>query len=134
MEKAWEATENSYAPYSRFRVGCAVLLESGEIILGSNQENRAYPSGLCAERNALFHIGAMGKAPGIRKIAIRAGSDRKIIDEPAMPCGGCRQVMVEYEQQCDTVFVVLSQGAIGPIMRVEGAQDTLMPFSFDLDF
>lgn len=134
LEKAWEATENAYAPYSQFRVGCAVLLEGGEIILGNNQENRAYPSGLCAERTALFHIGATGKAKQILKIAIRARSERVPISEPAMPCGGCRQVMVEYEQICDRNFVVLSQGETGPIIRVDSVREALMPFSFDIEF
>ncbi len=134
LEKALEATANAYAPHSQFRVGCAVLLDDGEIILGNNQENRAYPSGLCAERTALFHIGAMGKAGKIRTIAIRARSERTAIDEPAMPCGACRQVMVEYEKQAGTPFVILSQGETGPILRLESVQDSLIPFSFDLEF
>jgi cytidine deaminase len=134
LEKALEATNLAYAPHSQFRVGCAVLLDDGEIILGNNQENRAYPSGLCAERTALFHIGATGKAHKIRKIAIRARSERTSIDEPAMPCGGCRQVMVEYEKQAGQHFVVLSQGATGPILRLESVQDSLIPFSFDIEF
>lgn len=134
LEKALEATAMAYAPHSQFRVGCAVLLDDGEIILGNNQENRAYPSGLCAERTALFYIGSMGKADKIRKIAIRARSERITIDEPAMPCGACRQVMVEYEKQAGNAFVVLSQGETGPILRLESVQDSLIPFSFDIAF
>ena len=107
LASAMEATEAAYAPFSEFRVGCAVLLDSGEIILGNNQENRAYPSGLCAERTALFFIGSQSKGKLIRKIAIRVRSDRKTIQTPAMPCGACRQVMVEYEQMADLPFVVL---------------------------
>ncbi|MCB0839657.1 MAG: cytidine deaminase [Bacteroidia bacterium] len=134
LASAMEATEAAYAPFSEFRVGCAVLLDSGEIILGNNQENRAYPSGLCAERTALFFIGSQSKGKLIRKIAIRVRSDRKTIQTPAMPCGACRQVMVEYEQMADLPFVVLSQGAEGNIMRMEGVRNNLLPFSFDIDF
>ena len=134
LASAMEATEAAYAPFSEFRVGCAVLLDSGEIILGNNQENRAYPSGLCAERTALFFIGSQNKGKLIRKIAIRVRSDRKTIQTPAMPCGACRQVMVEYEQMADLPFVVLSQGAEGNIMRMEGVRNNLLPFSFDIDF
>ena len=97
LKKALEATDKAYAPYSEFRVGCAILLENGEIVLGNNQENRAYPSGLCAERTALYFVGSQDKGQLVRKIAIRVRSDRKTIDTPAMPCGGCRQAMVEYE-------------------------------------
>lgn len=134
LEKALEATDLAYAPHSQFRVGCAVLLEGGEIVLGNNQENRAYPSGLCAERTALFHIGVMGHAGKIQKIAIRARSERTHIGEPALPCGACRQVMVEYEKQAGKAFWVLSQGETGPIIRMESVQNSLIPFSFDIDF
>ena len=134
LAQALVATENAYAPFSSFLVGCAVLLENGEIHLGNNQENRAFPSGICAERNALFHIGALGKGTEIRKIAIRAISEKKLIDVPVMPCGACRQVMVEYEQIAQLPFVILTQGASGSIIRMEGVQDSLMPFSFDVDF
>lgn len=134
LEAALEATDLAYAPFSGFRVGCAVLLEDGAIITGNNQENRAYPSGICAERTALFHIGSLGKGAMIRKIAIRARSDKKEITVPAMPCGGCRQVMVEYEQMAEKPFVILTQGASGDILRMEGVQNSLMPFSFDIEF
>lgn len=134
LRAALEATDNAYAPYSSFRVGAAVMLADGTIIKGNNQENRAYPSGLCAERTALFHVGTLGKGAEIRKIAIRARSDRKTIDTAAMPCGGCRQVMVEYEQMAGQPFVILTQGETGDILRMEGVQDSLMPFSFDIDF
>jgi len=134
LEQALAATATAYSPYSRFKVGCAVLLENGEIVLGSNQENRSFPSGLCAERTALFHIGAAGKAHLIRKIAIRATSEHLAVDEPVFPCGGCRQVMVQYEELAGQPLLVLAQGATGEILRLEGIKSTLMPFSFDFDF
>ena len=134
LEKAFEATAKAYAPHSQFHVGCALLMNDGSVILGNNQENIAYPSGLCAERVALFHAGALGKGDQIRKIAIRASSERKPINSPAMPCGGCRQVMVEYEQMNAEPFILLSQGESGEILRLVGVQQNLMPLHFDVDF
>ncbi len=133
LKKAWEATEHAYAPFSGFRVGCAVSLVDGSVLLGNNQENRAYPSGLCAERTALFHLGAMGKAKELRKMAIRARSERHPVSRPAMPCGACRQVMAEYEDLAEAHIVVLMQGETGDILRVEGVSASLLPFPFDLE-
>ncbi|MEL6251098.1 MAG: cytidine deaminase [Bacteroidota bacterium] len=131
---ARKACDYAYAPFSRFKVGAAVLLEGGEIVLGSNQENKAFPSGLCAERVALFAIGAAGKGAKIRKLAIRATSELTKVDAPAMPCGACRQVMLEYEQMTDHNMVVLMQGEEGEILRVEGVANSLLPFHFDTKF
>ncbi len=134
LESAAEATLLAHAPYSQFRVGCALLLADGEIIQGNNQENAAFPSGLCAERIALFTAGSAGKAGLVRKIAIRAFSDRMTITQPPMSCGGCRQVMVEYEKAGGSPWVVLFQGAVGPVLRLEGVAQSLMPFRFEGDF
>jgi cytidine deaminase len=129
MRRAHEATKGSYAPYSRFHVGAAVRLANGEIVVGNNIENAAYPSGLCAERVALF--GAMAKYPGvaIEALALTAHSLLKQIGEPVAPCGSCRQVMVEVEQVSKHPLRVLSQGETGPIMVFEGVE-SLMPFIF----
>ena len=97
LKSAFQATEQSYSPHSEFKVGCSILLADNSIINGNNQENSAFPSGLCAERTALFNAGSQGKGNQIRKIAIRARSGRKLIESPATPCGACRQVMLEYE-------------------------------------
>ena len=134
LERAFQSCDLAYAPFSRFRVGVAVLLEDGEIVLGNNQENKAFPSGLCAERVALFAIGAAGKGAKIRKLAIRAISELNKVDAPAMPCGACRQVMLEYEQMTDHNMVVLMQGEEGDILRVEGVANSLLPFHFDTKF
>ncbi|HIE73015.1 MAG TPA: cytidine deaminase, partial [Flavobacteriales bacterium] len=93
------AFSNAYAPYSGFLVGASVLLENGEIINGSNQENAAYPSGLCAERVALFYAGAKYPEVAIKTIAISAKSKTFEIDDVVSPCGACRQVMAEYQQK-----------------------------------
>lgn len=134
LQAAWEATAKAYAPFSHFHVGCALQLHNGEIITGNNQENLAFPSGICAERTALFYAGSQGKGPEVRKIAVRAYSERKPVNVPVMPCGACRQVMVEYENMAQRPFVILSQGASGQIMRMEGVKATLMPFNFEVEF
>ncbi|MDP5172783.1 MAG: cytidine deaminase [Bacteroidia bacterium] len=133
LEKAWEATDHAYAPFSEFKVGCAISLVDGEIVLGNNQENRAYPSGLCAERTAMFFIGAQGRGADIRKLAVRARSLKNPVTRPVMPCGACRQVMLEYEEMAEAHFVILMQGETGSILRMESVKGTLLPFPFDLD-
>lgn len=129
MHKAHEATQNAYAPYSKFRVGAAVRMANGEIVAGNNIENAAYPSGLCAERVAIF--GAMAKFPGmaIEALAVTAHSSSKLITEPVAPCGACRQVMVEAEQVSKRPLRIMCQGETGPIMVFDGIE-SLMPFIF----
>lgn len=129
LSMAIEASKNAYAPYSEFRVGAAVLLENGEIVIGNNQENAAYPSGLCAERVAMFYASA--KFPGIpfKAIAITANSDKTEIINPVSPCGGCRQVMVEYEILSKNPIKVILAGKSGPIFIIDSVTD-LLPFSF----
>ena len=129
MRLAHEATNNSYAPYSKFHVGAAVRLANGEVVTGNNIENAAYPSGLCAERVAMF--AAMARYPGvaIEALAITAHSGSCQINEPIAPCGACRQVMVEVEQVSKRPLRVMCQGETGPIMAFDGVE-TLMPFVF----
>ncbi len=134
LEQALKAAEQAHAPFSGYHVGCALLLKGGEIILGNNQENVAYPSGICAERTALFATGAAGKIPLVQKIAIRSYSVNTQVSSPPASCGACRQVMVEYERQAGHPFVVLTQGAEGGIMRLEGVKNCLMPFAFEGKF
>ena len=97
MKRAIEARKNAYSPYSNFTVGAAVLLENDKIVLGNNQENAAYPSGLCAERVAVFYAGANYPGIKIKAIAITATSINYKVDTPAAPCGNCRQAISEYE-------------------------------------
>ena len=129
MRRAHEATRSAYAPYSKFNVGAAVRLANGEIVTGNNIENAAYPSGLCAERVAMF--AAMAKYPGVpfESLAVTAHSQTKLIAEPVAPCGACRQVMVEVEQLSKRPLRVMCQGQEGPIMVFEGIE-SLMPFIF----
>ena len=129
MRRAHEAARNAYAPYSNFNVGAAVRLANGDIVVGNNIENAAYPSGLCAERVAMF--GAMARYPGvpIEALALTAYSDTQSVNEPVAPCGACRQVMVEVEQVSKRPLRVLCQGDTGPVMVFDGIE-SLMPFVF----
>ena len=96
-DAAIEAVALSYAPYSNFNVGAAVMFEDGEIVKGANQENAAYPSGLCAERTALFYASASRPDKAMIAIAIAAGQNGHLCESPATPCGACRQVMAQYQ-------------------------------------
>ena len=129
LHNAHEATRNAYAPYSRFRVGAAVRMANGEIVTGSNIENAAYPSGLCAERVALFAAQAKYPDVPVLAVAVVAHSGSKVIAEPAAPCGACRQVMAEVERLSKRPLRVLCQGETGPVVAFDGIE-SLMPFVF----
>ncbi|HEU4497557.1 MAG TPA: cytidine deaminase [Flavobacterium sp.] len=133
MDQAIEIRKNAYAPYSKFRVGAAVLLENGKIILGSNQENAAYPSGLCAERVAIFQAGAIYPGLKILKVAISAASDEKTVATPIPPCGGCRQAIAEYEFKQDFPIEIYFMGETGAICKSDSLKN-LLPFSFGKNF
>ena len=129
MQKAVEIRKKAYAPYSKFRVGAAILLENGEIVEGSNQENAAYPSGLCAERVALFYAGAKYPGTKILKIAISATSDNFVSSKPIPPCGSCRQSISEYELNQKTPIALFFMGEEGAIIQAHSISD-LLPLSF----
>lgn len=131
--EAHQATSRAYAPYSRFRVGAAVRLSNGQIIQGNNQENAAYPSGLCAERVALFYANSVFPDQSIEAIAVTIRSERTIVEEPITPCGSCRQVMAEYEKKSGIPMRVIMQGEKGPVMVAESMK-ALLPFSFVDDY
>lgn len=126
--KAREASKNAWAPYSKFYVGAAVLLENGELILGNNQENAAYPSGLCAERVALFAANANFPNVGVKAIAITAFNEAGLIREAAKPCGSCRQAILESEVRFEKPIRLILDGA-DQILVMEGIRN-LLPFSF----
>jgi cytidine deaminase len=129
VELSREMTAKAYAPYSEFFVGAAVLLENGEIIKGSNQENGAYPSGLCAERVAVFAASAMFPGMPMKMIAVSAKSPRLSMDAPVSPCGACRQVMLEYETLQERPIKLLLSKENGKILVIEKVED-LLPLSF----
>lgn len=130
MQEAQKARENAYAPYSHFKVGAALKLSSGTITVGNNQENAAYPSGLCAERVAIFHAGATYPHETVRALAISARSQTHILNEPIGPCGACRQSLVEYEQKQASPIAIHFMGETGKIVKVASVMD-LLPFGFD---
>lgn len=127
--RAEEALRTSYSPYSKFKVGTAIQLSDGEIILGSNQENVAYPSGLCAERVALFAIGAAKSNAAINTMAITAFTENFDIKTPITSCGACLQVMAEFEQKQKSPITVLFYCLNGQIIKVKGIK-SLLPFVF----
>jgi len=128
IKGALEAAEFSYSPYSNFKVGSALLLENGEIIKGSNQENAAYPSGLCAERSALFAYGSAGRKSDIKILAIIAYDKDGNHSKTCSPCGACRQVMVEFEELQKTPYKVIF--SYNSKIEVLKSSSTLLPFSF----
>lgn len=129
LEVAIQSTEHSYAPYSRFHVGAAIRLKNGLVLPGCNQENAAFPAGLCAERSAIFAAGAQHPDQQIVAIAIAArGTDGELTEEPVSPCGTCRQVMIETETRFNQAMRILLYGR-KKVYVVEGIR-TLMPLSF----
>jgi cytidine deaminase len=128
-KKAKEALGTSQSPYSPFKVGTAVLLDDNQIVLGSNQENIAYPSGLCAERVALFTIGANYPNAIIKTMAITAFTSSFNIQNPVTSCGACVQVMVEAERKQKTPIEVIFYCIDGKIIKVKDVK-TLLPFAF----
>lgn len=133
MFRAIEIRKQAYAPYSKFRVGAAVLLDNGKVVLGSNQESAAYPSGLCAERVAVFQAGSIYPDSKILKIAISATSAIHPTQRPTPPCGGCRQSISEYEQKQKTPIEIYFMGESGVIYKSDSLEN-LLPLSFDKDF
>lgn len=129
MQIATEVREKAYAPYSQFMVGAAVLLDNGEIVIGSNQENASFPSGLCAERVAVFQAGARYPNVAIKTIAISVSSKTHEVDRPAAPCGNCRQAIAEYEQKQEIPISILMMGVSGKIFKCESLND-ILPLAF----
>ncbi|TDG36289.1 cytidine deaminase [Pedobacter changchengzhani] len=124
-----QALSSSHSPYSKFKVGTAIQLASGEVILGSNQENLAYPSGLCAERVALFTIGATYPNAVIESMAVTAQTSEFEILKPITSCGGCLQVMVEFERRQNKPIAVLFYCLNGEVLKVNTVK-SLIPFAF----
>jgi len=110
INKAKEQVNKAYAPYSKFHVGAAVELENGEIFGGSNQENSAYPSGLCAERVAMFYANAQFPDVPVKTLAIAAFTNNKFLETPITPCGSCRQVLLETEMRYEKDITILLYG------------------------
>jgi cytidine deaminase len=133
MEKAMVARLKAYAPYSKFLVGAALLMDNGEIITGSNQENASYPSGLCAERTAIFYAGAQFPSAKITRMAIIAGSIHNKTIVPIPPCGACRQSIAEYEVKQNLPIEIYFMGETGKVVK-SNSLENLLPFMFVKSF
>ena len=130
IDTARQATYRSYVPYSHFSVGAAARLVNSTVVSGSNQENAAYPSGICAERTTLFYANAQYPDQAVETLAIAARNERgEFLDKPISPCGACRQVMIEVERRFNRPMRILLYGKQG-ICEVKSATD-LLPLSFD---
>ena len=133
MAQAVAVRKKAYAPYSKFKVGAAILLDNGEVVLGSNQENAAYPSGLCAERVAIFYAGSMYPDAKIVQMAITAASDTNKTESPIPPCGACRQSIAEYEIKQESPIEIYFMGESGAIYKSNSLKN-LLPLMFDKNF
>jgi len=127
--EAIAAMGNAYAPYSHFHVGAAVRMSNGQIVRGSNQENAAFPSGLCAERTAMFAASAKYPDKDMRSIALAGGVHGRLTRQPATPCGACRQVMAQYQTKAGKPVSVIMIGA-ARIWKFEKVDD-ILPLIFD---
>jgi len=127
--EAVKAQDGSHSPYSKFRVGAALRLQSGKIIYGSNQENVAYPSGLCAERVALFTWGANHSDDPIEAMAVTASTDEFEILQPVTSCGSCLQVLAEYEKKQNRPIEIILFCNNGPVWVMDGV-NSFLPFLF----
>jgi len=128
IDLAKDACSRAYAPYSQFQVGTAVLLENGDTVTGNNQENVAFPSGLCAERTALFYANSQYPEQAVKSLAIAAYKQGDFIDRPISPCGACRQVILETEMRFRHPIRIYLYGK-SEIYIIEGIKD-LLPLAF----
>lgn len=129
FEAAEEARDKAYAPYSNYWVGAALRLESGKIIKGNNQENASFPSGLCAERTAIYHAGALHSDEKIMALAVTVKSLKKTVNAPAAPCGACRQAILEYEVKQEQAIPIYFRGETGVVAQVDSVQ-SILPLAF----
>jgi cytidine deaminase, homotetrameric len=133
LDLAHEAAKRAYSPYSNFKVGAALLLNNGEVVTGNNQENAAFPSGLCAERTAIFYASSQYPEVPFNKLAITAINPMEKLTKPVSPCGSCRQALLEYEQKFNQPIEVILSGQIGPVYRFRSVAD-LLPYTFHAGF
>lgn len=133
IDQAKAVSKKAYAPYSNFNVGAAIQLANGEIITGNNQENVAFPSGLCAERSAAFYAKSQYPNETIESIAITAFSESFEVTNPITPCGSCRQALLEYENQQESSIKVIMTSVSGETVYIVNSIKDLLPFCFNED-
>jgi len=132
LEAAKAMTDSAYAPYSQFHVGAALRLANGKVVEGSNQENAAYPSGLCAERVAIFAASSQYPGMTVEAMAIAVSTKRFDVIQPLSPCGGCRQVLMEYRHRQQRPMRIILAGTGSTVWVFEDVS-VLLPFSFEAD-
>ncbi len=130
MFEAIKVRQLAYAPYSNFNVGAAILLDNNEIVTGNNQENASYPSGICAERTAIYYAGAHHPDAKIVRMAISAASKNQTTKVPIPPCGACRQAIAEYEVKQNAPIEIYFMGETGKVMKSNSLAN-LLPLIFD---
>jgi len=130
LNEARKAVKNAYAPYSEFKVGAALILDNGLTVTGNNQENAAYPSGLCAERTAVFYASSQYPNAKIKSIAISYESKNKNYSDPVTPCGACRQALAEYELRAELPIRVIMGSETGKIYITKSVE-SLLPLLFN---
>lgn len=133
IEEAVEAAKNAYSPYSKFKVGAAIELGNGVIVTGNNQENAAYPSGLCAERTAAFYASAHYPDQPFKRMAITSISPDAPSNKPVTPCGSCRQALIEFEQKFNNSVEVWLAAEKGEIIKLKSISQ-MLPFSFGASY
>jgi cytidine deaminase len=129
LKAAQKMVKTAYAPYSEFHVGAALLLENGKIVTGNNQENAAYPSGLCAERVAIYYAGAQYPTSCITTIAVAVKAKNVVVSEPLSPCGACRQAIAEYENKFGKPIRIIMSGEKGQVYIAKSIE-SLLPLMF----
>jgi len=129
LASAKRALKNAYAPYSNFKVAAAVLMADGKVVTGTNQENAAFPVGICAEGTALSAVSSLYPDTAIRKIAITVKSGANLADRPVAPCGICRQRILEYEMRFNAGIAIVMMGEVGEVYAVNSVKD-LLPLHF----
>ncbi|OIQ28067.1 MAG: cytidine deaminase [Bacteroidetes bacterium MedPE-SWsnd-G2] len=130
MKEAAEARKRAYAPYSKFSVGAALILDNNKVVTGNNQENASYPSGLCAERTAIYYAGSQYPDAKVVIMALTAGSQSDVNTEPIPPCGACRQAISEYEVKQEAPIEIYFMGETGKVVRSKSLAN-LLPLIFD---
>lgn len=133
LQRAKEQVAHAYAPYSKFKVGAAIRLADGKILTGSNLENAAYPMCLCAEQTAMGAAASRFPNVPVVSLAVTVENEQLVIDQPAGPCGACRQIISEAEDRYGQPISIIMRGATGPIFKVESAK-ALLPVSFSGNF
>jgi len=133
LKAAKKAMKDAYSPYSKFKVGAALRLKNGKVIIGSNQENAAFPVTLCAERVAIFAAAAQYPNEPIEAVAISAESGSRTVDKPVTPCGSCRQVIHESEYRFNHPIRVILHGETGEVYVLNTIKD-ILPLTFDAHF